>query len=130
MNKFHLEAIIQFSHQKEFKDNFISRPYGRGSKCGCLEESIEKPPYTKEQFGTASEKVLNTLRNTLRMWKSNDIQDRFTVFSMYFDSKPIYDKKTGFGTSTLSSPIKVFDVLRSSETNIVEMPIYEIGSGI
>ncbi len=42
----------------------------------------------------------------------------------------IYDKKSGVGTSTLSSPIKVFDALKTSKENDVEMPIYEIGSGI
>ena len=93
-----------------------------------LEAMTQTPQYTKQQFGTASEKVFSTLKEPVKMWRSENLEDKFMVFSLYFDEKPIYNRKTGFGTASLASPIKVFDVLKSSENRYVEMPSHELGS--
>jgi len=46
---------------------------------------LGKQLYTSEQFGTASEKVFNTLKKPMEMWKSDEYNDKRTILFMYFE---------------------------------------------
>ncbi len=84
--------------------------------------------YTKEQFGTATKKVVDTLEDPVGMWRTEDLNDRLTVFFMHFDQKLVYDRKLGFGTATLAQPVELIRSLGSEKIHSVEMPSNELGS--
>lgn len=79
-----------------------------------------KPQYTKEQFGTALESVLQALENPLLLWKSDNMEDIRTVQYMYFDQPPRYDYEKGFGTVKYSDAIELFSAFGSEKTPSVE----------
>lgn len=86
-----------------------------------LQGILGKPKYTREQFRTASEKVMGTLKDPIRMWKSDEYRDKLTIFGMYFDDKLRYDKNEGFRTATLALPVGLMKEAEGSKTNLVEM---------
>lgn len=94
-----------------------------------LEDSLVNPPeYTQEKLGTATDMVMNILKDPVLMWKNEDPEVRKTIVYMYFDTKPTYDYITGFGTSNLALPIKLINSLTKGQSRDVEMPGFEPGS--
>jgi len=94
-------------------------------------DSVSFPKrYTSEEFGTATKKVLDVLENPVSMWQNGSLDDRLTVFFMHFDQKPVYDKKTGFGTAILSQSVNVIRSLGSSKIPSVETESSELSSKI
>lgn len=85
------------------------------------EQNLNKQSYTAEQFGTASEKVLNTLKKPMEMWKSDEYNDKRTILFMYFEEQLRYDYKLGFGTASLAYPVKLINELGQAKTASVEM---------
>lgn len=71
--------------------------------------------YTKEQFGTATEKVFGTLKQPLRMWQSDEYDDKRTILLMYFNDQLQYDRNLGFGTASLDYPINVIASIADSK---------------
>lgn len=94
-----------------------------------LKSSLKKPLYTTEQFRTASDKVLNILREPVAMWESDEYKDKTTIFAMYFDEKLRYNLKEGFRTATLALPVALMKDLETQKEPLVEMPGIEPGSG-
>lgn len=86
-----------------------------------IEKALNKKQYTAEQFGTAAEKVFTTLKQPLKMWKSDDYSDKRTILLMYFNDQLTYDYKTGFGTVSLDYPIKLIASIGSTKNGSVEM---------
>lgn len=80
-----------------------------------------KQIYTSEQFGTASDKVFNALKNPVSMWKSDEYNDKRTILFMYFEEELRYDYKLGFGTAGLAYPIKLINEVSASKNGSVEM---------
>lgn len=85
------------------------------------EGDLGKQLYTSEQFGTASEKVFNTLKKPMEMWKSDEYNDKRTVLFMYFEGELRYDYKLGFGTAGLAYPVKLINEIGQAKTGSVEM---------
>lgn len=84
--------------------------------------------YSQEEFETASEIVFNTLRNPVMMWRQENIESQRSIIYMFFNEKIKYDRKKGFGTATLTLPVKLSQQNNISKSNIVEMPGIEPGS--
>lgn len=82
---------------------------------------LAKQSYTAEQFGTASEKVFNTLKNPMSMWKSDDYDDKRTILFMYFEEELKYDYYKGFGTAGLAYPVKLINQIGQAKNTSVEM---------
>lgn len=85
------------------------------------ELSLAKQSYTSSQFGTASEKVFNTLKKPLDMWRSDEYNDKRTILYMYFEEELKYDYKIGFGTANLAYPINLIKELGQAKKPSVEM---------
>ena len=94
----------------------------------AAEQELNKKMYTSEEFGTASEKVLNTLKNPTSMWKSDDYNDKRTILFMYFEDQLRFDYYRGFGTTSLAYPIKLINELGQAKTASVEMWSSELQS--
>lgn len=80
---------------------------------------VEK--YTEKEFGTAYSLAFATLKDPMVMWKSDNIENKRTIMYMYFDERPAYDLRSGFGTATLSLPVKLMSEEQPSKNNLVEM---------
>lgn len=85
------------------------------------EGELSKRKYTSGEFGTATEKVFNTLKEPVSMWKSEEYNDKRTILFMYFENQLRYDYKTGFGTAGLAYPIKLINEVSASKNSSVEM---------
>ncbi len=85
------------------------------------EGDLGKQLYTSEQFGTASNKVFNTLKKPMEMWKSDEYNDKRTILFMYFEDKLRYDYKLGFGTAGLAYPVKLINEIGQAKSTRVEM---------
>ena len=84
-------------------------------------QDLSNRKYTSEEFGTASDKVFNTLKNPVSMWKSDEYNDKRTILFMYFENQLRYDYKSGFGTEGLAYPIKLINEISASKNGSVEM---------
>ncbi|HSW88010.1 MAG TPA: recombinase family protein [Candidatus Saccharimonadales bacterium] len=89
---------------------------------------IGKRKYTSEEFGTASERVLNTLKKPMSLWKSEDYNDKRTILFMYFENELRYDYKRGFGTAGLAYPVNLISQLGQAKNRSVEMSMSDIES--
>jgi len=98
------------------------------SKKKLGDENLNKRKYTNEEFGTASDKVLNTLKDPMSMWKSDEYNDKRTILFMYFEDQLRYDYKNGFGTAGLAYPIKLINEVSASKKGSVEMSSNELES--
>lgn len=90
------------------------------------ELELSKQSYTAKEFGTASEKVFNTLKKPMEMWKSDDYNDKRTILFMYFEEELRYDYNLGFGTATLAYPVKLINQLGQAKNESVEMSSCEL----
>lgn len=87
-----------------------------------------QPKFSQEKLGTATNAVLDVLGKPLLLWKNEDQEIRKIIVYMYFDTRPVYDLKTGFGTNTLALPITLMSKLLKGQSMRVEMPGIEPGS--
>ena len=67
------------------KDEFLIATYeneilGLRKKKVQIEGHLNIKKYTSEEFGTASDKVLGTIKNPMAMWKSDEYTDKRTIF--------------------------------------------------
>ncbi len=86
-----------------------------------LEAAPQADVYTEQQFGTASKKVFDTLKDPVSMWQSPNYEDKRTIAYMYFDQKIPYDYQKGFGTACLAYPVEVIKSFSDPKNNLVEM---------
>lgn len=98
------------------------------NKLKVIDEEMPVEKYTEKEFGTAYSLVFATLKDPMVMWKSDNIENKRTIMYMYFDERPTYDLQSGFGTATLSLPVKLISEEQPSKNNLVEMPGIEPGS--
>ena len=85
------------------------------------EQKLNKKKYTSVEFGTASNRVLDTLKNPMDMWKSDDFTDKRTILFMYFEGQLRYDYERGFGTDGLAYPVNLIKNLGQAKNGSVEM---------
>ncbi len=90
---------------------------------------LKKPSYTTEQFRTASNTVMNVLKEPVTMWENDEYKDKVTIFAMYFDEKLRYNLKEGFRTATLALPVALMKDLETQKEPLVEMAGVEPASG-
>lgn len=88
-----------------------------------------QPSFTKEQFRTASEAVMDVIKEPVKMWQSKEYRDKAVVLNMFFDDKLRYDIKEGFRTATLAFPIALMQEKDTSKKSLVEMGGVEPPSG-
>jgi len=93
-----------------------------------IDARMKTPSYTEHQFGTALDKVCNTLQEPLLLWQSDSLEDKTTVLYMFFENKLRYKHKEGFGTTDLSSGINLLRDYSEGTIPDVEMPGIEPGS--
>ncbi len=86
-----------------------------------IEKRLRQNNYTDKDFGTASKKVLDTLKKPMEMWQSDDYNDKRTILFMYFEDKLRYDYFQGFGTATLAYPLALITENRPLRSGSVEM---------
>ncbi len=86
-----------------------------------LKKKQKQNNYTDKDFGTASEKVFNTLKKPMQMWQSNEYNDKRTILFMYFEENLRYDYFRGFGTATLAYPVSLITENRPLRSGSVEM---------
>ncbi len=87
----------------------------------ALGDGAKVQRYTDEQFGTASRRVMDTLKDPLGMWNSDEYEDKRVVAEMYFDERPKYDYVSGFGTASLALPIAIIHDSGGQKERLVEM---------
>ncbi len=82
-------------------------------------------------FGTAAEEVMGVLNNPRNKWDSGTLDEKGLVIRLVFDGDPTYNKNCGFGTAELSPVVKLFERIRTTNSQDVEMgriePPSEIG---
>jgi site-specific DNA recombinase len=86
-----------------------------------LEKAINTNPYTQNKFGTALNKVTETLNNPITTWKSENLTDKQNIVYMFFDGKLPYDYQNGFGNTTLEPVINLLNQTQPYENPMVEM---------
>ena len=106
------EDLIE-TYEDKIKDLKIKKKSGQ--------QDLNKRKYTSEEFGTASDKVFNTLKNPVSMWKSDEYNDKRTILFMYFEKELRYDYKLGFGTASLAYPVKLINEMGQAKNGSVEM---------
>lgn len=121
------EEITSYLHRiPKIKDGELIAIYeneiiGLKRKKAQIENNLNRQKYTSEQFGTASDKVFKTLKKPMDMWKSDDYNDKRTIFFMYFEEKLRYNYEMGFGTASLAYPIKLINEIGQAKKASVEM---------
>lgn len=93
-----------------------------------LEAKLKNNLYSNKDFGTAVDKVFNTLKKPLDMWQSNEYSDKRTILFMYFEDKLRYDYFKGFGTAGLAYPLELITKNRPLRSGSVEMSSSELES--
>lgn len=82
-------------------------------------------------FRTALDTVFGCLKDPLQMWKSGKLDLRRAVLRLVFSEPLVYDRGTGFRTTTLSLPLaiaatsgadlkRLVDLLRKSSNQVME----------
>jgi site-specific DNA recombinase len=108
---------LRIAYEQELKD-FIQ-------KKKLAQQKLQEKRYTSDEFGTATEKVCEVLKDPLSMWKSDDYNDKKTILFMYFGDNLRYDYHEGFGTANLTAPLRLINTIKddqkSSSTESVEM---------
>lgn len=70
-------------------------------------------------FGTATEEVMEVLKNPRNKWDSGTLDEKGLVIRLVFDGDPAYNKNCGFGTAELSAVIKLFERIRTTNSQDV-----------
>ena len=100
-------------------------------KKGGLEKIINTGnKYTKEEFGTALQTVLDTLREPLKLWRSDCYDDKRTIIHMFFNELPKYHYNHGFGTAKIEPTISLIRESSSQNKHSVETEGIEPSSEI
>ena len=86
-----------------------------------LTEKLENNPLPRADFETALDEVFKILKNPLKYWKSDDINDKLLVLKLVFQEPLVYNRKSGFETAILSLPLRVFELSASPNSHVVEM---------
>lgn len=113
IGKTHDEELINY-YENQLKDKL--------SKKNALEGEKFDRQYSAEELGTATRIVFKTLEDPVGMWQSPDGYVRRTIVLMYFEDKLYFDRENGFGTASLSIPIKLMQDLSTQKFPSVEMP--------
>lgn len=92
-----------------------------------LEGSLPTKIYYQKSFGTAVDIVFKYLENPVRMWQSENYKDKRLLLEMFFEQKLAYDRKEGFGTTSLACLVGLITTKQASENHLVEMPRIELG---
>ena len=61
-------------------------------------------------FGTALDITFNFLKNPYLYWKKDDLKSKHLVLKLVFEDRIIYKRETGFGTTKLALPLRVFEL--------------------
>ena len=88
-----------------------------------VSEQITNPAIKGLSFETALEAVLAYIKNPSDKWKNGTLNDKRLVLKLVFADKIPYDYENGFGTANYSLPIKAFELLATSESQLVEMGV-------
>ncbi len=84
--------------------------------------------FTKEQLGTACDKVFKILEDPVTTWRNGNLETKKTILYMHFNNKIPYSRETGFGTTDLALPISLMKQNIIPQNSLVEMPGIEPGS--
>lgn len=92
-----------------------------------LDEQIGKTSLSAESYGTASELVIDLLKNPIFTWKNGGYKGKRLVTKLIFVENPVYDRVLHYGTAELSVGIRLFELLLAQESQGVEAPRVELG---
>ena len=93
-----------------------------------IENNLKKHQYTKEEFGTASDKILSTIKDPMAMWKSDVYNDKRTIFFMYFEDKLRYDYEKGFGTASYTPILRLINEVGEAQNTPQKSSVEMSGS--
>lgn len=93
-----------------------------------VENSLKTPTYTEQQFGTALNKIYNTLEKPLLLWNSDNLEDKRTILYMFFENGLQFRYKQGFGTANFSDGINLLRDSANGKIPNVEMAGYDPAS--
>lgn len=91
--------------------------------------STKRIEYSDSEFGTAKDLVLQVLEKPMIMWKSDNGEDKKTIYNMYFGKRLIYDKDKGFGTVEFDPVFGIITGKIGTKNNLVETAGIEPASG-
>jgi site-specific DNA recombinase len=72
-------------------------------------------------FGTAFSFVMEYIKNPVKQWQSDNLQDKRTIVQIVFDGIAEYEVNEGFGTAKLAPIYSVFETIHASKSHDVEM---------
>ena len=116
-----LTARVARTSDETLVENYEKELKSLMAKKTELEVKDKGQRYTDEQFGTASRRVMETLKDPLAMWNSDEYEDKRIIADMYFDERPKYDYRSGFGTASLALPIAIIRDCEGEKERLVEM---------
>jgi len=85
-----------------------------------LSEKLNNPRNLSD-FGTAFSAVMEYVKNPLKQWKIDDLNEKRTIVQIVFDGVAEYDINKGFGTAKVAPIYSVFKTFSVSDFRYVEM---------
>ena len=85
-----------------------------------LENQVQVMRGSKPNFGTALDVTFNFLKNPYLYWKKDDLKSKHLVLKLVFEDRIVYDRQNGFGTATLSLPLRVFELNALGDSSNVD----------
>jgi len=70
-------------------------------------------------FETALDMTFKFLKNPYLYWSQDDLTSKKLVLKLVFSDKISYDKEAGFGTASLSLPLRVFELSYADNSQLV-----------
>ncbi len=122
-----LDGLIKNAKERmvQINDELIKAAYEDEYRQRITEKDrlvkIRTPMYSAAEFGTATDRVITALKNPLEMWKSEYLEDKRTIFYMYFGRKLPYDRDLGFGIVSLEPSIELIRSSEGDKSRLVEM---------
>ncbi len=124
-----IESSIKSRGDPNLKELYENKAKSLSLELAELRKNLKpKNLFTKEQLGTACDKVFKILEDPVTAWRNGNIEEKKTIVYMHFNSKIPYSRESGFGTSDLALPISLMKENIIPQNLLVEMPGIEPGS--
>lgn len=95
-----------------------------------LERRLRKNSHHGKDFGTALSLVLEKVKNPLKLWQKEEIEQKRLAFKLVFNGPAVFYFGNGFGTANLAPIYKLFWEIEHSDSQSVEMAGIEPASEV
>ncbi len=86
-----------------------------------LERGLRKNSHQGKDFGTAFSLVMENIKNPLKLWQKEEIEQKRLAFKLVFNGPAVFYFGNGFGTANLAPIYKLFWEIEHSDSQSVEM---------